>query len=224
VREGQGRLGHADGEGRVALSGVGRDLGLGSLGDVDAVGTVHFLCDGLDLLLDRELGVVYTLSKALWQKRPGQQGSSKYRGRRKARRRRKGEERTKVVEVVVLLASLDDGVGEVDGSLTTLGPVVGGDGLVGTGVEGVLLDELELGLSVVAVKSKIRKRVQSQYLMEEGKDTRNTKRAGKKKREENTNVNWLMATTTLMPYFLAFSMCLPKLTHPFSSVSRSSLR
>jgi hypothetical protein len=60
------------------------------------------------------------------------------------------------VEVIVLLASLDDGVGEVDGSLTTLGPVVGGNGLVGTSVKGILLDELELGLGVVAIESRRR--------------------------------------------------------------------
>lgn len=56
---------------------------------------------------------------------------------------------TKELEVVVLLAGFDDGVGKVDGPLSTLGPVVRRDSLVGSSGEGVLLDERELGRRVV---------------------------------------------------------------------------
>lgn len=50
------------------------------------------------------------------------------------------------------LASLDDGFRKGDGTLTALGPVVGRDGLVSTGAEGVVGDELEFGFRVGAAR------------------------------------------------------------------------
>jgi hypothetical protein len=50
------------------------------------------------------------------------------------------------------LASLDDGFRERDGALTALGPVVGRNGLVGTGAQGVVGDELEFGFRVGAAR------------------------------------------------------------------------
>lgn len=67
---------------------------------------------------------------------------------REESKRRETRGRTEVVEVVVLLASLDDSVSEVDGTLTTLGPVVRRDSLIGTSLERVLLNELQLGLGI----------------------------------------------------------------------------
>lgn len=55
------------------------------------------------------------------------------------------------LELAVTLACLDDGLGERQGTLTALGPVVGRDGLVGAGAEGKVGDELELGFRVGAV-------------------------------------------------------------------------
>jgi hypothetical protein len=53
------------------------------------------------------------------------------------------------LELGLALAGLDDSLGERDGTLTTTSPVVGWDGLVGAGRQGVVLDELELGGGVV---------------------------------------------------------------------------
>ena len=62
------------------------------------------------------------------------------------------------MEVVLLLASLDDSVGELKSSLSSLSPVVGRDGLVGSSSESVLLNESELGGGVVAGKNASKKR------------------------------------------------------------------
>ena len=61
------------------------------------------------------------------------------------------------MEIVLLLASLDDSVGELKSSLSSLSPVVRRNGLVGSGSEGVLLNESELGGGVVAVRKKKRR-------------------------------------------------------------------
>lgn len=114
MRERERGLGHADREVGEALASVSLDLGASLIGDVDTVGAVHPLSNGLNLVLDRGVDIV------------------------------------EVLEVVVLLASLDDGIGEVDGALTTLSPVVRGDGLVGSVGQSVLLDKSELGGSIVA--------------------------------------------------------------------------
>lgn len=58
VRERQGRLGHADGQVGEALLGVVVDLDLGLGRDIDAVGTVHLLGNGLNLLGDGSLKIV----------------------------------------------------------------------------------------------------------------------------------------------------------------------
>jgi hypothetical protein len=113
VRQRQSSLGHADRKGRVALAGVGCDLSLGVLAELDAVGTVHLLGDDVHLLLEAKVDIVQE------------------------------------VELGVILASLNDGVGKLNSSLTTTSPVVGGNSSIGSNLEGIVLDELELSRGVV---------------------------------------------------------------------------
>lgn len=55
------------------------------------------------------------------------------------------------LEGVILLARLDDGLSELDGSESSLGPKGSRDSGVGAGGESGLLDEGGLGVGVVAV-------------------------------------------------------------------------
>jgi len=54
----------------------------------------------------------------------------------------------KELELRLSLTGLDDSLGESDGTLSTLGPVVGRNGIVGSVGERVVLDQLQLGRSV----------------------------------------------------------------------------
>src|SRR5690606_37922883 len=52
------------------------------------------------------------------------------------------------LKVLWLLAGLDDTLGEINGSETALGPVVGRDGILRTGLDGLLADGLNFSRSV----------------------------------------------------------------------------
>lgn len=93
-----------------------------------------------------------------------------------------------VLELGLALARLDDGLGECNSALAAARPVVGRDGLVGTDRERIVLDELELGGGVVAVDKTWRQR----------------RRASSSLPRVDTHENWLTATTTFRPNFLAF--------------------
>ncbi|GFZ51903.1 hypothetical protein JCM24511_09672 [Saitozyma sp. JCM 24511] len=68
----------------------------------------------------------------------------------------------KELELGLVFAGLDDGLGEFDSALTTPSPVVGGDSIVGADGQGVLLNKLHLGDSVVPIPiSRIPRQIRS---------------------------------------------------------------
>ena len=108
-------LGNADRQVAEALAGIGINLLLGELAELDVGSTVHVTGDLLDTLLD---GVALNLIEKL------------------------------LSLGVRLLASGNDGLGEVNSALATLGPVVGKHGVLSTGLDGLLTNNINLGLGI----------------------------------------------------------------------------